>query len=107
MLLLLPQDYMIMKIMRYRIYNQGNMLIDLSQSSVVREFKAYFKSALDKNSANKTTPDELIEADSIEWIIPKDKSMIVLDPAWIGVDGKIKETTRDENDREITVWYED
>lgn len=91
----------------YRIYNQGNMLIDLSQSSVVREFKAYFKSALDKNSANKTTPDELIEADSIEWIIPKDKSMIVLDPAWIGVDGKIKETTRDENDREITIWYED
>ena len=91
----------------YRIYNQGNMLIDLSQSSVVRKFKAYFKSALDKNSANKTTPDELIEADSIEWIIPKDKSMIVLDPAWIGVDGKIKETTRDENDREITIWYED
>lgn len=62
----------------YRIYNNGNSLLDFSQSSVKRQWKAYFKSALEE--ADENNPDcELTEAEQIEWIIPLTKTMIVLD----------------------------
>ena len=56
----------------YRIYNLGNSLIDLSQSRKVRELKPYFK------TSDTSPAQELKEAESIEWIIPNKKSMIVL-----------------------------
>lgn len=62
----------------YRIYNNGNSLLDFSQSSVKRQWKAYFKSALEEVDENNPNC-ELIEAEQIEWIIPLAKTMIVLD----------------------------
>lgn len=53
----------------YRIYNLGNSLLNSKESQVDRQFKVYFKES------------ELTEANSIEWIIPKENSMIVLDDA--------------------------
>lgn len=61
----------------YRIYNNGNSLLDQSQSPKQREWKLFFKSALDKS--DDTSPTELTEAEQVEWIIPVYKSMIVLD----------------------------
>lgn len=63
----------------YRIYNQGNSLIDRAQGQQVRTWCPYFKSAMD---AAQTAPTELIEAESIEWIIPITNTMIVLDEAF-------------------------
>lgn len=51
----------------YRIYNLGNSLLNSKESQINRQFKVYFKES------------ELTEANSIEWIIPKENSMIVLD----------------------------
>ena len=53
----------------YRIYNLGNSLLNSKESQINRQFKVYFKGS------------ELTEANSIEWIIPKENSMIVLDNA--------------------------
>lgn len=53
----------------YRIYNLGNSLLNSKESQINRQFKVYFKES------------ELTEANSIEWIIPKENSMIVLDNA--------------------------
>lgn len=63
----------------YRIYNNGNSLLDFSQSSVKRQWKAYFKSALEEVDEENNPDCELIEAEQIEWIIPLTKTMIVLD----------------------------
>lgn len=60
----------------YRIYNLGNMLIDYAQGQKVRTWTPYFKSSLDAADA---APKILTEAESIEWIIPVEKTMIVLD----------------------------
>lgn len=51
----------------YRIYNQGNELINPAEGATERVFKAYFKGA------------PLTNAESIEWIIPTENSMIVLE----------------------------
>lgn len=61
----------------YRIYNLGNSLLNPKESQVDRQFKVYFKES------------ELTEANSIEWIIPKENSMIVLDNAesYLELDG--------------------
>lgn len=61
----------------YRIYNQGNSLLDASQSAIKRQWKLYFKSSTSKNDNSITTP--LVEAEQIEWIIPLTKTMIVMD----------------------------
>lgn len=53
----------------YKIYNLGNSLLNSKESQINRQFKVYFKES------------ELTEANSIEWIIPKENSMIVLDNA--------------------------
>ena len=53
----------------YRIYNLGNSLLNSKESQINRQFKVYFKES------------ELTEANFIEWIIPKENSMIVLDNA--------------------------
>lgn len=50
----------------YRIYNQGNRLLDQAQSSVKRQWKVYFNNT------------ELTEAESIEWIIPLTKTMLTV-----------------------------
>ena len=60
----------------YRIYNLGNSLIDQAQSKIVRTWKPMFKSF---NGNVDSLPAELIEAESIEWIIPTEKTMIVID----------------------------
>lgn len=65
----------------YRIYNLGNSLIDLSQSRKIRELKPYFR------TSNSSSIQELIEAETIEWIIPNQKSMIALnDECYVGSD---------------------
>lgn len=65
----------------YRIYNQGNSLIDAAQAQIQREWIPYFKSSNEKEDA---APTELIEAESIEWIIPTKKTMIVIDKSFYG-----------------------
>lgn len=60
----------------YRIYNHGNMLIDSAQKNIIRNFITYFKTSIGNQQ---TEPEELKEAESIEWIIPTKKTMIVLD----------------------------
>lgn len=60
----------------YRIYNQGNSLIDGAQANVQRKWIPYFKSS---TGGTDSSPVELIEAESIEWIIPTNKTMIIID----------------------------
>lgn len=68
----------------YLIYNLGGSLIDNADSSKVREFKAYFKSADDDSDI----ATQLTEAQQIEWIIPITNTMIVLDDEFLGADYK-------------------
>lgn len=56
----------------YMIYNQAKTLIDFQQGRVTKEFAPQFKSAAGLTA-------ELTEASSIEWVIPTEKTMIVLD----------------------------
>lgn len=82
----------------YRIYNQGNSLIDAAQAQVQRKWTPYFKSSTAKEDA---APTELIEAESIEWIIPTKKTMIVIDKSFYGgedLDNKI-EVSQDADSR--------
>lgn len=60
----------------YRIYNQGNSLLDAAQANIPRKWVPYFKSSA---GGLDVSPSELIEAESIEWIIPTNKTMIVID----------------------------
>ena len=60
----------------YRIYNQGNSLIDSAQANIQRKWIPYFKSS---TGGTDSSPVELIEAESIEWIIPTNKTMIIID----------------------------
>lgn len=58
----------------YLIYDLGGKIIDQADASEVRRFKAYFNSAKDDVDDNEMA--ELIEAESIEWIIPAENTMI-------------------------------
>ena len=58
----------------YLIYNLGGQIIDKAESQKVRNFKAYFNSAADDIDDNLMA--ELVEAESIEWIIPAENTMI-------------------------------
>lgn len=81
----------------YRIYNQGNSLIDAAQAQVRREWIPYFKSSNEKED---TAPTELIEAESIEWIIPTKKTMIVIDKSFYGGENSDKiEVSEDADSR--------
>ena len=75
----------------YLIYNIGGGILNHAESQKVREFKAYF------NSAKDNIPDdemaELVEAESIEWIIPTKNTMIDINHL---VDGA-QETYIDDN----------
>ena len=64
----------------YRIYGQGGSLLDNAQSSIIREWKPMFKSS---TGGLDVAPTELIEAESIEWIIPTKKTMIEIDDAFL------------------------
>ena len=56
----------------YLIYDEGNKLINSSQSSIPRQFEAHF--ALSSNTDQETSV--LKEAKSITWLIPKNNTMI-------------------------------
>lgn len=58
----------------YLIYDQGNNLLDPSIGLQEKTFLAKFKGA------------ELKNAEYIEWILPKDNSMIVIDDDYLGAD---------------------
>lgn len=58
----------------YLIYDQGNNLLDPSIGLQEKTFLAKFKGA------------ELKNAEYIEWILPKDNSMIVIDDNYLGAD---------------------
>ena len=64
----------------YRIYGQGSSLLDNAQSSITREWKPMFKSS---TGGLDVAPTELVEAESIEWIIPTKKTMIEIDDAFL------------------------
>lgn len=67
----------------YRIYAEGNQLVNPSDSSVRREFKLYFKSEYEDTQPNAETGSyELIEARNLEWVIPSRNSMIRLPSEW-------------------------
>lgn len=55
----------------YRIYALGNSLLNQADSSINRTFRAQFNKSI------------LTEAEKIEWIIPKKRSMIVIKPEFI------------------------
>lgn len=58
----------------YLVYRMDGKILDDAYSKIRREFKAYFNSV-----AEGIENGELIEAESIEWIIPADNTMITLD----------------------------
>jgi hypothetical protein len=58
----------------YLVYRIDGKILDDAYSKIRREFKAYFNSV-----AEGIENGELIEAESIEWIIPADNTMITLD----------------------------
>ena len=60
----------------YRIYGQNGQLLDSTQKHIKRKFVPFFKAAAQNDNEQAS---ELGEADSIEWIIPYDKTMIVID----------------------------
>ena len=66
----------------YRIYNQGNELINPAEGATERVFKVYFKGA------------PLMNAESIEWIIPTENSMIVLENNYYAPDRTWDDTGR-------------
>jgi hypothetical protein len=66
----------------YRIYNQGNELLNPADGQVERIFTAYFKGA------------PLSNAEEIEWIIPTQNSMIVLENEYYSPDRSWDDTGR-------------
>lgn len=60
----------------YLLYRKDGKIIDESQVSIERQLKLYFKE-YSENEDEISEAQELLEADSVEWIIPKD-SMIKL-----------------------------
>lgn len=61
----------------YLIYNLGGQILDNADAQKIREFKACFNSAKDDIDDNLSA--ELVEAESIEWVIPATNSMIIVD----------------------------
>ena len=60
----------------YLLYRKDGKIIDESQVSIERQLKLYFKE-YSENEDEISDAQELLEAESVEWIIPKD-SMIKL-----------------------------
>lgn len=60
----------------YRIYGQNGSLLDMSERSIERSWMPYFKSSLGNQDAE---PGILTEAESVEWIIPTERTMIQLE----------------------------
>lgn len=99
----------------YRIYNNGNSLIDSAQRNILRNFTAYFKSLIKSNITTDEENDQVVkdlagalplpleEAESIEWIIPTKKTMIVLD----GFKSKAELNGQDEIITDGRYFYED
>lgn len=67
----------------YRIYALGNSLLNQADSSINRTFRAWFNKSI------------LTEAEKIEWIIPKKRSMIVIKPEFIEAYGGYDEGDED------------
>lgn len=67
----------------YRIYTLGNSLLNQADSSINRTFRAWFNKSI------------LAEAEKIEWIIPKKRSMIVIKPEFIEAYGGYDEGDED------------
>lgn len=65
----------------YRIYGQNGSLLDMSERSIERTWVSYFKSSLDNQNVE---PSILTEAESIEWIIPTERTMIQLEESFYG-----------------------
>ena len=65
----------------YRIYGQNGSLLDMSERSIERFWVPYFKSSLDNQDAE---PGILTEAESVEWIIPTERTMIQLEESFYG-----------------------
>lgn len=65
----------------YRIYGQNGSLLDMSERSIERTWVSYFKSSLDNQDAE---PSILTEAESVEWIIPTERTMIQLEDSFYG-----------------------
>ena len=63
----------------YRIYGQNGSLLDMSERSIERTWVPYFKSSLDNQDAE---PGILTEAESVEWIIPTERTMIQLEDSF-------------------------
>lgn len=82
----------------YRIYGQNGSLLDMSERSIERTWVPYFKSSLDNQDAK---PGILTEAESVEWIIPTERTMIQLEDSFYeGADEVTKE--KDTNRIHIT-----
>ena len=70
----------------YRIYNLNNSLLESNESSVDRYFELSFGDSL------------LTEAQSIEWIIPKENTMIVIQDSFVTEnEGKLNKEIVDNN----------
>ena len=67
----------------YLLYKLGGGILDPAYSSTTRTFKAYFNSAMENNISDNA---ELIEAESVEWVIPTQNTMIVLEEEFLSPD---------------------
>lgn len=80
----------------YRIYGQNGSLLDMSERSIERSWVPYFKSSLDNQDAE---PSILTEAESVEWIIPTERTMIQLEDSFY----EGAEVTEEEDTKRIHI----
>ena len=59
----------------YNIYNESGSLINSADASRIRKWIPYFKSSVENKE---DLPTKLVEAEYVEWIIPTEKTMIVV-----------------------------
>ena len=69
----------------YCIYGTNGSLLDAAKGSETRVLKAYFKDPYLPES----TPTQLTEAEWIEWTIPSQNTMFVVDESYLGTDYRI------------------
>lgn len=97
----------------YRIYAEGNQLINPADSSVRREFKLYFKSEYENTQPDEETGSyELVEARALEWVIPSTNTMIRLPKDWEDLakkggpaDGAQEKLEDDSNGGETDIFF--
>ena len=106
----------------YRIYAEGNQLINSKDASIEREFELYFKSEYDETEPTYWIGEEkveegedgaeprypLIAARNVEWVFPSENSMIKLPSEYIDYfAGRTEKNPFKEEDTGDLYWIDD